>query len=113
MLYRRLAVVVGAAVAIPAADAQASTPPDSTAGGAVTVIAIEITDDGCPAPESSYDSGAFTFEIDNVSGTGVTEFEILDGDRIIGEKENLPPGFGGSLSIDLAPGTYTLYCPGA
>ena len=113
MLYRRLAVVAAAAVVIPMADAHASTPPDSTADGDVTVIAIEITDDGCPATESSYDSGPFTFEIDNVSGTGVTEFEVLDGDRILAEKENMPPGFGGSVSIDLGPGTYTLYCPGA
>ena len=114
MLYRCLAVVaVGAAVAIPVADAHASTPPDSTTDGEVTVISIEITDDGCPAAESSYDSGPFTFEIENVSGTGVTEFEVLEGDRILGEKENLPPGFSGSFSLDLGPGTYTLYCPGA
>ena len=114
MLYRRLAVVaVGAAVAIPVADAHASTPPDSTTGGGVTVISIEITDDGCPAAESSYDSGPITFEVENVSGTGVTEFEVLEGDRILGEKENLPPGFSGSFSLDLGPGTYTLYCPGA
>jgi iron uptake system component EfeO len=112
MLYHRLAVVaIGAAVAIPVAHA--STPPDSTTDGEVTVITIEITDDGCPAAESSYDSGPFTFDIENASGTAVTEFEVLEGDRILAEKENLPPGFSGSFSLDLGPGTYTLYCPGA
>ena len=35
------------------------------------------------------------------------------GDRILGEKENLPPGFSGSFSLQLGPGTYELYCPGA
>ena len=53
------------------------------------------------------------FEVRNVDATAVTEFEVLSGDRILGEKENLPPGFSGSLSLRLAPGTYELYCPGA
>ena len=48
-----------------------------------------------------------------MSAAGVTEFKVLSGDRILAEKENLPPGFSGSFSIELGPGTYTLYCPGA
>jgi iron uptake system component EfeO len=95
-------------VALAAPLAGGSTPP-----GDVTTVTIEITDAGCPASPVSYDSGSFTFAVENVSATGVTEFEVLEGDRILGEKENLPPGFGGSFSLSLGPGTYTLYCPGA
>ena len=80
---------------------------------AVTTIVVQLTAEGCAAPESEYPAGALMFEIENVDATAVTEFEVLSGDRILGEKENLPPGFSGSFSLHLGPGTYELYCPGA
>jgi iron uptake system component EfeO len=42
----------------------------------------------------------------------VTEFEVLSGDKILGEKENLTPGLSGDFSITLKPGTYVTACPG-
>jgi len=33
--------------------------------------------------------------------------------RIIGEKENLPAGFGGSFTVSLEAGSYSLVCPGS
>ena len=104
------------ALLVAAGPAQASTtPPDDTQPGAPgpTVVAVEMTDDGCPAPQAEYPAGAITFAVENVSAVAVTEFEVLSGDRILGEKENLPPGFSGDFSLELGPGTYTLYCPGA
>lgn len=116
-LARAAAIVALLVVPAMAHTAAASAPPGTEPSGGnaetITTVAIQITEDGCPAAESSFESGAFTFEVENVSGAGVTEFEVLSGDRILAEKENLPPGFSGSFSIDLGPGTYTLYCPGA
>jgi iron uptake system component EfeO len=76
-------------------------------------VVVTLTSQGCPAPLASYASGALTFTITNKDATAVSEFELLSGDRILGEKENLPPGFSGSFSLDLDAGTYTMYCPGA
>ena len=70
-------------------------------------------DKGCTTDRTSFDAGGITFTVTNKDATGVTEVEVLSGDRIIGEKENLPPGFSGSFSITANAGTYTLYCPGA
>ena len=42
----------------------------------------------------------------------MSEFEVLDGDTILGEKENLSEGFKGSFSLTLEKGAYTMYCPG-
>lgn len=83
------------------------------AAATTKTVAITITSQGCAAPEAAYPAGALTFEVANKDATAVSEFELLDGDRILGEKENLPPGFSGSFSLQLDPGTYTLYCPGA
>jgi len=104
------ALAIGAGTA--AASTAPSAPTSSDANGA-TPIPIDITAEGCAAPESEYPSGGLVFEVRNVDATAVTEFEVLSGDRILGEKENLPPGFSGSFSLQLGPGTYELYCPGA
>ena len=48
----------------------------------------------------------------NDGANDVTEFEVLDGARILGEAENIAPGLSGSFSLTLKPGTYTTYCPG-
>ena len=75
-------------------------------------VKITLAQSGCTAEADSYDAGALTFEIENTDATGSTELELRLGERIIGEKENLPPGFSGSFSLQVAPGDYTLYCPG-
>jgi len=103
-----------AGLSVSAGAASASTaPPGSSADDGVTVVTVEVTEDGCAAPDGEFDSGAFTFEVTNVDAAGVTEFEVTQGDRILGEKENLPPGFSGSFSLNLGPGEYEFYCPGA
>ena len=43
--------------------------------------------------------------------TTVSEFEILDGDRILGEVENIAPGLSGSSRSTLKPGRYTHLLP--
>ena len=88
----------------------------STAGGAApgaTKVAIEMTDDACKATPASVAAGPVTFAVKNVSATRVTEAELLRGDVIMGEKENLAPGLTASFSLRLTAGTYQVYCPNA
>jgi high-affinity iron transporter len=82
----------------------------TAAGAATKEVKIEITDKGCPKRiETS--SGKTKFEVENVDSNVVTEFEVLDGKKVIGEKENLTPGLSGSFTVTLQPGTYTTLCP--
>ncbi len=74
----------------------------------VTVTAAK----GCSAPAGTYPAGALTVKVRNTDATGVSEVELLSGERIVGEKENLPPGFSGEFTVDVPAGRYTLYCPG-
>jgi iron uptake system component EfeO len=83
------------------------------AAGDPHVATVTVTADKCVLDRDSYDGGGVTFKITNTDATAVTEVELLDGERIVGEKENLPPGFSGSFTLNLNPGDYTLYCPGA
>ena len=43
----------------------------------------------------------------------VTEVELIEGESVLGEAENLAPGLSGTFSANLEAGTYTIYCPGA
>ena len=84
----------------PAADAHKAT---------VTISAA----DGCAMNQKSFSAGAITFDITNKDAAAVSEVELLSGQRIVGEKENLPPGFSGTFAVNVDAGSYTLYCPGA
>jgi len=109
------ACLLSASVALTACGGGSSASPASSSGSATgsRTVAITITSGGCAPQRTSYPAGPLTFQVSNKDATAVSELELLSGERIVGEKENLPPGLGGSFSLSLDPGEYTVYCPGA
>ncbi|HWN73299.1 MAG TPA: imelysin family protein, partial [Solirubrobacterales bacterium] len=75
-------------------------------------MAFQLTDAGCDPHDAKAPAGPITFEIENAGTTKVTEMEIMDGETVLGEKENLSDGLSGSFSLTLDAGEYTIYCPG-
>jgi len=106
-----LGLVVAACSGGPSGPA-ASAAPSGGAGGPV-VVAVTLTDAGCVPDTSSVTAGAVTFRVANDGGDAVSEVELMEGDRILGEKENLAPGLTGTFTLELQPGDYVLACPGA
>jgi iron uptake system component EfeO len=86
---------------------------DSTATGNTQVLNITLSNKGCAPPKSEIPAGPTKFQIKNSGGTKVTEVELMQGGRILAEKENLADSFSGSFTLNLKPGDYELYCPGA
>jgi iron uptake system component EfeO len=74
-------------------------------------VKVEISDDGCPA-KLTVKAGPTTFKVTNSGSGDVSEFEILKGDSIIGEVEDVAPGLNKEFSITLKAGTYKTKCPG-
>ena len=68
---------------------------------------------GCETDRTQFAAGGITVNVTNKDATAVSEVEVLSGERILGEKENLPPGFKGTFAVSVSAGTYMLYCPGA
>jgi iron uptake system component EfeO len=65
-------------------------------------IAVEASDDGCKVARGTADAGNITFEISN-KGSKVTEFYLYgEGDRIMGEVENIGPGLTRRLIVEVA-----------
>jgi len=75
-------------------------------------LSFELTDDGCLPSSAKAPAGGVVFEVENTGTSKVTEFEVLDGEEIVGEKEDLTDGLSGEFDLDLDPGKYTIYCPG-
>jgi iron uptake system component EfeO len=72
-----------------------------------------LSNKGCAPPKSEIPAGPTKFQIKNSGGTKVTEVELMQSGRILAEKENLADSFSGSFTLNLKPGDYELYCPGA
>lgn len=101
-----------------AASTDGSTGPAGDAGstgtGAPGQVTVTVTDaGGCVVTPDTVPAGQVTFVITNKDAVGVTEVELVSGQRIVGERENLAPGFDSTFSARLDGGSYEIYCPGA
>ncbi|MPZ85727.1 MAG: peptidase M75 [Actinophytocola sp.] len=75
--------------------------PEEESGGA---IAVDAGDDSCAVARTDADAGTITFEVTN-NGSRVTEFYLYaEGDRIMGEVENITPGLTRRLIVEVAEG---------
>jgi iron uptake system component EfeO len=77
-----------------------------------TAMTFKLTDAGCNPHDAKAPAGPINFEIENDGSGSVTELEILDGETILGEKENLTEGLDGSFALTLEEGEYILRCNG-
>ena len=102
-----LAASLSAAVALAVGCGSSDDPP-----AGAEVLSFELADSGCVPSDAKAQAGPITFEVENGGTSAVTEMEIMEGDAILGERENLSDGLSGSFSLNLEPGKYTIYCPG-
>jgi iron uptake system component EfeO len=100
-----------ALLALLASGCGSSSGNDSSGSGDATALAFKITDEGCDPHDAKAPAGPITFDVEGASSS-VTELEVLDGETILGEKENLTEGLPGSFSLTLEEGEYTLRCNG-
>ncbi|MGD9737542.1 MAG: iron uptake system protein EfeO [Solirubrobacterales bacterium] len=83
---------------------------DAPAGA--ETMSFKITDAGCVPHDAKAKAGPIEFQVQSESSK-VTELEVLDGETILGEKENLTEGLEGSFALTLEEGEYTVRCNGA
>ena len=82
---------------------------EKKATGADTVT-VAASDTACKVSATKLQAGPVTFKVAN-QGSKVTEFYVYaEGDRIVGEVENIGPGLSRNLTVDLTKGTYEGAC---
>jgi iron uptake system component EfeO len=101
------AVLVGALALVALAGCGTATPSEEDGGA----IAVTAGDDACEVARTSADAGTITFEVTN-KGNRVTEFYLYaEGDRIMGEVENITPGLTRRLIVEVSEsGKYQTAC---
>lgn len=90
------------------ADSSGASGASTAAGGPITVNATDTT---CELSATTAKAGTVTFQVTN-TGSKVNEFYVYaEGDRIIGEVENITPGLKRELKVEVTqPGTLTTAC---
>jgi iron uptake system component EfeO len=73
-------------------------------------IAVTATDTSCDVKTDTLQAGTHSFRVTN-TGSKVTEFYVYaEGDRIMGEVENIAPGVARDLLVELPAGDYQAAC---
>ncbi len=111
MSARRTSLVAAAAASLALLAACGG---GSTAGGAdpgaAGDIAVTAGDTTCDVAADELDAGTHRFTVTN-TGSSVTEFYVYaEGDRIMGEAENIAPGVARTLVVELPAGDYQAAC---
>jgi iron uptake system component EfeO len=114
MTWSRLVVGLSLVAALAGCGGGSTGVPGSASTLSSRTATVTITAaNGCQVSTTSFPAGALTFDVTNKDATATSEVELQTGERIVGEKENLPPGFSGTFSVNVDGGKYNLYCPGA
>jgi iron uptake system component EfeO len=103
-------VAVGLLAALTAAACSSDDGGSGGSGGAADAITVAATDDACDVDAGELPAGTHEFQITN-RGSQVTEFYVYaDGDRVMGEVENIAPGVSRPLLVELPAGDYETAC---
>src|SRR3954451_11092185 len=111
MNRKHLPSLAFAAALVFAAGLSACGSSEDTPAGAKK-MAFKLTDAGCEPHDAKAPAGPIVFEVENSGTSKVTEMEVMDGEKVLGEEENIADGLSGSFTATLGAGEYTIYCPG-
>jgi iron uptake system component EfeO len=73
-------------------------------------LTFELTDEGCSPKTATAPAGPIDFQVENGGTSKYSELEVVDGETILGERENIIEGTSGSFSLTLEEGEYIVRC---
>src|SRR6266536_4313727 len=105
----RRVTVIGAVLGLATLTACAEDKSAATGDGTGPVT-VKTTDSACDLSRRDVKSGTSTFSVTN-NGSKITEFYVYaEGDRVMGEVENIGPGLKRELIVELPAGKYQAVC---
>jgi iron uptake system component EfeO len=103
------ALIAAAALGLPALFVAACGSSDDAPAGSKQ-LAFKLTDSGCEPKQATAPAGPIDFKVENGGTTKYSELEVVDGETILGERENITEGLSGSFSLTLEEGEYVIRC---
>ena len=106
-----LAIALPLALVLTGCGSSDGSSDGSSGGGSPGAITVKATDTTCEVSRTTAPAGTVEFTVTN-AGTKINEFYVYaEGDRIVGEVENIGPGLTRSFHVELSePGTYETAC---
>ena len=108
-----LATAILAACGSPGASTGGASASTGAPAGLAAIVTVTLTNASCVPDRATVPAGSLTFHVINVGGDAVSEVELAQDGRALGEKEDLAPGLSGDFTLQLTPGAYQLECSGA
>jgi len=109
-LFVRLGLAISGGALLISGCSDADSGGGGAAEGGEAPIAVEAGDEACEVASAELPAGTHTFSVTN-NGNQVTEFYVYaEGDRVMGEVENIAPGLTRELIVELAAGDYETAC---
>jgi iron uptake system component EfeO len=110
-LPKKIFALAGSAALLTLAACSSGQDTASGGGGAGGPITVAASDSTCEVSVANASAGNVTFEVTN-KGSKVTEFYLYaEGDRIMGEVENIAPGLTRKLTVEVSDaGKYQTAC---
>lgn len=87
------------------------TSASSSGAGSASVVKVTISDAGCDPAAITTAPGKTKFAVRNSGSSKVTEFYVYEGEKVIGEVENVLAGSDKTLMLRLHAGSFTTKCP--
>ncbi|GAB6902406.1 cupredoxin domain-containing protein [Kineosporia succinea] len=105
-LYKTVAAA-GVLATLAACSSTSGTTATSGSDGPITVKA---GDSNCDVSTTDIAAGRHTFSVTNSAGQVTEVYVYAEGDRIMGEVENIGPALSRELIVDLPAGSYEVAC---
>ncbi len=110
MSSTRIAAGLSAAVLVAVLAGCAEDEPAASSDDTTGPVTVAASDSECKLTRTEVQAGTSTFNVTN-GGSKVTEFYVYaDGDRVMGEVENIGPGLKRELIVELPSGKYQTAC---
>jgi len=107
MRHARLLVIAGVASLV--AGLTACGKDSGTATGPTSQVAVTASDTACTLASTTVAAGVVKFTVTN-KGSKINEFYVFQGDKVVGEVENIGPQTSRTLSVELVAGSYQGVC---
>jgi iron uptake system component EfeO len=110
MLTARPVALLSLFLLLVAGTGCASSKSSKGSKGSTSKLTVTSSESTCEVSSTSLDAGTHTFSVTNKGSDATEVYVYADGDKVVGEVEDIGPGLTRDLKVKLAAGSYSVAC---